>query len=65
MTHLRARVGVAEAELGLLEQTTGEGLDELSQVQTDTAADLAHGLVGAARNAQALLNGRRKRRFNL
>ena len=54
--YLGSGVGVAETQLGLLEQTAGQGLDELCEVVADATSDLADGLVGSAGDTQVLLD---------
>lgn len=56
---------MAETQLGLLEQTASQGLDELCEVVADATSDLADGLVGSAGNTQVLLNSGREGRLDL
>lgn len=43
--YLRARVGVTQAKLRLLQQTAVQGLDELGEVQANATKQLAHSFV--------------------
>jgi hypothetical protein len=56
---------VAKTKLGLLQQAARQGLDETREMHSDAPDYLLDGIVRSAGNAQILLNGSGKGRFNL
>lgn len=53
---LRSGVGVTQTELGLLEATLGEGLDELGDVNADSTNNFSNSFIRTTRYAQILLD---------